>query len=71
MFNAICVEDLGFDADLFPQATISHALKERVLNEIFEREFNDKLPENVFKGICFKLIRWKANVWEAQTLLQG
>ena len=64
VFNAICVEDLGFDADLFPQATISHALKERVLNEIFEREFNDKLPENVFKRICFKLIRWKANAWK-------
>ncbi|MBO4843975.1 MAG: nucleotidyltransferase family protein [Bacteroidales bacterium] len=65
-FNAICVEDLGFDANIFPaeQAQCDAALKERVLNEILSPEFEGEAPKALLKRVAFKLRRWKANAWK-------
>ena len=64
IFNAICIEDFGFDASLFPSAKVDSALKERVLREIFEPEVLGKLPTNLFSRVFFKLRRWRANAWK-------
>lgn len=37
ILNAICVEDLGFEASLFPKVQFDPFLKERVVREILPR----------------------------------
>ena len=76
VMNAICVDDLGFQWE-FPHAALDAAsheiagqarneglLKERVLNEILSREFDESTPKNVWKRVPFKYRRWKANAWK-------
>lgn len=65
IFNAICVEDLGFAPAIFQHnVEFEPRLKERVLSEIFSREFSEKTPDSIFKRIPFKFRRWKANAWK-------
>lgn len=64
IFNAICVEDLGFDAGLFPQAEVDTELKERVLAEILDPEIPNDKPSKVLVRAVWKLRRWKANEWK-------
>lgn len=64
LFNAICIEDLGFEAELFPRAEVDPLLKQRVLNEIFQPEFNEQQPSSLFPRVFFKYRRWKANGWK-------
>lgn len=64
LFNAICVEDLGFNKDLFPGYEEDPELKERVLNEILNPEFQEKQPAGLFPRVAFKMRRWKANGWK-------
>jgi len=66
IFNGICVEDLGFDASLFPTAQFDPALKERVLNDILINEFQEKQPKSLLRRLLFKFRRWKANAWKHQ-----
>lgn len=63
-FNAICVDDLGFDANLIP--TASHPLKERVLADIFSPEFPQEMPKRLIPRVIWKFRRWKANGWKHQ-----
>lgn len=62
--NAICVEDLGFDVRLFPQAQIIPSQKDRVLNDILEPEFSGETPAMIIPRMLFKYRRWKANGWK-------
>lgn len=64
IFNAICVEDLGFEADIFSSVQVDPLLKDRVLNEILSPEFSRELPENMIKRVLFKYRRWKGNAWK-------
>lgn len=64
LFNAICVEDLGFDRELFPGYEVDAQLKERVLNEILSPEFNEVQPAGLMPRVAFKYRRWKANGWK-------
>lgn len=68
VFNAICVEDLGFDGSRFqvPGFTceVDRGLKERVLNEILSPEFEDETPSALIPRIAFKYRRWRANEWK-------
>jgi hypothetical protein len=64
LFNAICIEDLGFEAELFPRAEVDPVLKQRVLNEIFIPEFNEQQPSSLIPRVLFKYRRWKANGWK-------
>ena len=62
VMNAICVEDLGFDC--LPLTAYGLQLKERVLNDILSREFDEATPKHVWKRVPFKYRRWKANAWK-------
>lgn len=64
VFNAICVGDLGFDVNLFPQAQFVPSLKERVLNDILNPEFSEKESGGFFSRAALKYRRWKANAWK-------
>lgn len=64
IFNAICVEDLGFDSGIFPYVQFDPFLKDRVLNDIFNTEFNEKSPQGLLSRVLFKYRRWKANGWK-------
>lgn len=68
--NAICVDDLGFDAALFPLFQTDERLKERVLNDTLSPEFSEKQPVGFMKRIQFKYRRWNANKWK-QDLCYG
>ena len=65
LFNAICVENLGFPSDVFPtsQQYVS-SLKDRVLNEILSPEFTEKEKGSIIRRSLFKYRRWKANEWK-------
>lgn len=64
IFNAICIEDLGFDADIFPTIQCDAEVKERVFSDILSPEFKGEEPSNLFPRIAFKYHRWKANAWK-------
>lgn len=64
VFNAICVEDLGFDAKIFPQVQFKPILKERVLNDILSPEFSEIEKGGFVRRAIYKYRRWKANAWK-------
>lgn len=68
VFNAICVEDLGFARSLFKvsgsTSEVGRVLKERVLNEILTPEFEGETPSTLIPRIAFKYRRWRANEWK-------
>lgn len=64
LFNAICVEDIGFDASLFPPAEVDDQLKARVLTEILRSPGSDEVPSAFFPRLVFKWHRWRGNSWK-------
>ena len=64
IFNAICVEDLGFEIGVFPSVCFDPIMKERVLNEILSPEFSGGLPKSLLARIVFKIHRWRGNAWK-------
>ena len=64
VFNAICVEDLGFEVRLFTRVQFEPVLKDRVLNEILNPEFSGELPKSVFRRVFYKLRRWRGSAWK-------
>lgn len=70
IINAICVEDLGFSALIFPSVQFLPSLKERVLADILSPEFSGETPKNFYKRAIFKYRRWQANAWK-QNLCYG
>ena len=61
---AICVEDLGFSASIFPSVQFLPELKEKVLNDIVNPEFQHEPPAQMLTRLVFKYRRWKANEWK-------
>ena len=70
--NAICMEDLGFQpveslefrVDSQSESQEFKALKERVLNDILEPEFCEKVPQRLLPRVWFRCRRWQANAWK-------
>lgn len=66
LFNAICVEDLGFSPLLFPSVQFNPSLKDKVLAEIL-------MPDQVHNGnkvLILRMVstfrRWKDSAWKHQ-----
>lgn len=64
LFNAICVDDLGFIPQLFPSVQFNPSLKDKVLAEIL-------MPDQVHngnKGLISRMVytfrRWKDSAWK-------
>lgn len=64
--NAICVEDLGFDASIFHGVKFNPALKDRVLREILNPEYGNDLPKYLIPRLIFKLKRWRGSEWKRE-----
>lgn len=64
VFNAICVEELGFNPTVFPMVQFEPQLKDRVVQEIISPPFTEEEPLWLLKRIVFKYRRWKANSWK-------
>jgi hypothetical protein len=64
IFNAICVEDLGFDAGIFQQVQFNPIIKEKVLKEILSPKFGEELPQRLLARLIYKYRRWKGNAWK-------
>lgn len=62
--NAICVEELGFNAYLFNGVQFNPALKDRVLEDILNPKFPREEPKNLITRLVFKCRRWKGNAWK-------
>lgn len=62
--NAICVENLGFDATLFPIIKFNPIIKDKVLDDLFALEFDGGMPSELLPRIVWKIRRWKANKWK-------
>ena len=55
--NAICVNDLGFSATLFPNVQYLPDIKERVLNDIISPEFTAVEPKGFLPRVIYKYHR--------------
>lgn len=66
IINAICVEELGFEASIFHSMQFNHVLKDRVLNDTFSPEFSGQEPSNILRRIWFRYRRWKSHEWKHQ-----
>lgn len=65
LLNAICIEDLGFEASLFMNdIDVDSSLKERVFSEILSPEFTEKMPSELIPRVMWKYRRWKTNDWK-------
>lgn len=64
IINAICVDDLGFDAGIFQGVQFNPVLKERVLNDTLSPEFTEEEPKNLMKRFFFRYRRWKSHEWK-------
>ena len=64
IINAICVENLGFDASLFPTVQFNPDLKERVLNEVFNYKYSDDNTNSIIRRQINRYRRWKGNAWK-------
>ena len=66
--NAICVDDLGFAPNVFPSVQFNPTLKERVLKDTLEPEYDwmDAHRLSFMKRILFKYKRWKAGAWKRE-----
>lgn len=63
VLNGICVNYLGFAADIFPNGR--SAMETRVVEDIFSPEFTDVNPKGRFLGsLWWRYRRWKHNDWK-------
>ena len=64
LINAICVDDLGFGADIFPTVQFLPELKERVLEDILDPAFTAAEPKVFLPRMIYKYKRWQGNAWK-------
>lgn len=64
VFNAICIDDLGFSEEIFPLPVYDKGIKERVLNDILFPEFPKDIPKQFFRRIIWKWRRWTSASWK-------
>jgi len=62
--NAICVDELGFDAKIFPSVQFYPEIKKRVFNDIIHPEFEAASPKLLIPRIIYKFRRWQGNAWK-------
>ena len=64
ILNAICINDLGFDSDIFPETHFNPLLKERILNDTICAEFTESEPTGIIRRFFFRYRRWKSHEWK-------
>ena len=75
--NAICVEDLGFKANIFNGVQFNPALKDKILSDILEPKFSRTSPSRrLIPKLMYMFRRWRGNAWKhelcyKESLLSG
>lgn len=64
LINAICVDNLGFNSQIFPSVQFVPNLKERVLDDILQPKFEKEEPNASILRIFYKYKRWQGNAWK-------
>ena len=64
LFNAICVEDLGFSSQLFPSVQFNPSLKDRVLAEIITPDRVSYNELSAIPRLINRFQRWKGSAWK-------
>jgi len=64
IFNAICVENLGFEASIFHQVQYSPTLKDKVLDEIINPKYESHDPKGLVPRLIYKYKRWNGSGWK-------
>lgn len=62
--NAICVEDLGFDAGIFHRVLSNPRLKDRILADILFPKYATEEPKHLIPRLVYKYKRWQGNGWK-------
>lgn len=62
--NAIGVSYLGFDRAIFPEVEEDEALVRRIIEEILQPSFQDKMDGSLLNTLWVKLTRWWHNRWK-------
>lgn len=62
--NAICVENLGFEASIFGGVQFEPILKDKVLKDIMNPAFGADEPNHLIPRLIYKYRRWKGNAWK-------
>ena len=62
--NAICVEDLGFDASIFHGVQFNPTLKDRILEDILDPAFATEEPARLIPRVIYRYRRWQGNGWK-------
>ena len=62
--NAICVEDIGFEASIFPHVQYNPFLKDKVFADVINPKFSFEEPINLIPRLVYKFKRWKGNSWK-------
>lgn len=64
--TAICVEDLGFEASIFPIVQFHPDLKEKVLNDVLYPKYSASEPSSLIPRLLYKYRRWQGNAWKQE-----
>jgi hypothetical protein len=62
--NAICVDDLGFDAAIFPTVQYLPDLKDAVIMDVLDPTYDMAEPQGLIRRLVFKYKRWQGNAWK-------
>ena len=62
--NAICVEDLGFEVNIFPHVQFSPSMKDKVLSDILAPKFTRESPKRIIPKLLYMFRRWEGNAWK-------
>lgn len=66
LINEICIEDLGFEASIFPFVNFRPDLKDKVLNDILYPKFSASEPSCLIPRLVYKYRRWQGNAWKQE-----
>lgn len=64
--NAICVEELGFNASMFKTIQFVPDMKEKILREILSPQFSREMPKYLVPRMLYKYKRWQASGWKRE-----
>lgn len=62
--NAICVEELGFNASMFNGVQFNPIIKDLILKDILNPSFESSEPKRLIPRLVYKLRRWQGNAWK-------
>lgn len=62
--NAICVEELGFEASIFHGVQFNPVVKDRILSDILDPVFDTEEPTRLIPRTIYRYRRWRGNGWK-------